>query len=59
MDKRNAPGRAKTEGVECRFSGDSDAISTVEVRLQFLEKLGLPLTIAGVVAGLAFGGVRP
>lgn len=53
--KRNAPGRAKTEGAECLLHADFDVHNTSANRIQFLVRAGLSLHRARLVAPMAFG----
>ena len=56
LRKRNAPAH-KGEGVVCLLAGDIDAHSTNQVRVQYLNRFGLPLTRA-IIAPLCFGEGR-
>lgn len=53
--KRNAPGRAKSEGVECLLHADFDVHNIAASRIQFLIRAGLSLHRAKLLAPLAFG----
>lgn len=58
MEKQNAPALGKREGIECRLNPDVDALTITAVRLQHLNRFGIPPEIAALVASLAFGEPR-
>lgn len=53
--KRNAPALAKREGVVCQFPADTDAYATIQARIQYLGRFGIPSQLAVALAPLAFG----
>ena len=57
---KNSKGAAKTAPFAPVLPGlRRDFDSTIEVRFQFLARLGVPLHRAGLIAGLALGEARP
>lgn len=54
MRKQNAPAH-EGEGASCQFHADSSVYATDTLRLQYLNRRGIPFNRAGLFASLVFG----
>lgn len=57
LTKGNAPAR-KGEGAVCLLAGDTSVYATEVLRVQHLNRFGIPSTRAAILAPFAFGEVH-